>query len=203
MQVAQNRSKGKALLGFTLIELMIAVVIVGILAAVAVPSMVRYIADAKMSEARSNILGILESEQAYFAIQHRYASANQLCPPNPAPTGDTQLWPADIATQCGAGWEDLGWHPNGGLYFQYRIFSNWDGADGDPRNTLLNPTRWGVDWESAGWNDANPNPPLHWCAVEAIADTDAQDSNGDGDPLVYLRGNIINLRVFREAEDEW
>jgi len=60
--------------GFTLIELMIVVAIIGILAAVAIPNFLRYQAKSKQSEARVILSGIYTSETAYFAEQNSYGA---------------------------------------------------------------------------------------------------------------------------------
>jgi len=52
--------------GFTLIELMIVVAIIGILAAIAIPNFLAYQARAKQSEAKTNLGGIYTSEIGYF-----------------------------------------------------------------------------------------------------------------------------------------
>jgi type IV pilus assembly protein PilA len=62
--------KGKK--GFTLIELMIVVAIIGILAAIAIPNFLRFQAKSKQSEAKTNLGGIFTAETAYFAEQNGY-----------------------------------------------------------------------------------------------------------------------------------
>ncbi len=63
-------------LGFTLVELMVVVVIIGILAAVGIPQYNKITAQAKRTEAQLNLGTIFNNEQAYFisSQQTRYSA---------------------------------------------------------------------------------------------------------------------------------
>jgi len=60
--------------GFTLIELMIVVVIIGLLAAIAIPNYLQFQSMAKQAEAKSNLGGIFTNEQAYWGEHSKYTS---------------------------------------------------------------------------------------------------------------------------------
>lgn len=70
-----TRSYNKKMSGFTLIELMIVVAIIGILAAIAFPNFLNYQCKAKQSEAKFSLGIILTSQESYFAEYNTYASS--------------------------------------------------------------------------------------------------------------------------------
>ena len=61
--------------GFTLIELMIVVAIIGILAAIAIPNFMAYQCKAKQSEAKGNLGNLRTMQEAYFAENDTYGNA--------------------------------------------------------------------------------------------------------------------------------
>ena len=67
--------------GFTLIELMIVVAIIGILAAIAIPNFLRFQLKAKSSEGKTNLAAIRTAEESYFAEYGVYVSADCRRPP--------------------------------------------------------------------------------------------------------------------------
>lgn len=66
--------KGMKQAGFSLVELMVVVGIIGILAAIAVPKLQQFTAKAKQSEARSTLRSMDTLQQAYYAENGTYAA---------------------------------------------------------------------------------------------------------------------------------
>jgi type IV pilus assembly protein PilA len=60
--------------GFTLVELMIVVAIIGILAAIAIPNFIKFQAKAKQSEAKTNLKGLFQAQKSYYAERDTYTS---------------------------------------------------------------------------------------------------------------------------------
>src|SRR5260370_22626641 len=60
--------------GFTLIELMIVVAIIGILAAIAIPNFIRFQARSKQGEAKSNLKSMFTAERSFYQEKDRYSA---------------------------------------------------------------------------------------------------------------------------------
>jgi type IV pilus assembly protein PilA len=103
--------------GFTLIELMIAVAIIGILAAIAIPNFLRYQLRIKAGESKVNLSAIRTAEESYFAEYGTYVS----CADSPA------AWTVGVPAAFKLPWADaggfseIGWSPDGEVYFQYHV----------------------------------------------------------------------------------
>jgi type IV pilus assembly protein PilA len=84
--------------GFTLIELMIVVAIIGILAAIAIPNFLKFQAKSKQSEAKTNLKAIYTAETSYFG---EYSTYNTFDSVNWAPVGTSQRYDYSLGADQG------------------------------------------------------------------------------------------------------
>ena len=132
--LCRRRTPGRAAAGgFTLIEIMVVLVIIGVLAALIAPNVLDRAADARVTAARTDVNNLMQALKLYKLDNQRYPSAEQgldalvrrpevgAVPPNWKPYLDKL--PAD---PWGRGYQYL----NPGLKGEIDVFSF--GADGQP-----------------------------------------------------------------------
>lgn len=109
--------------GFTLIELMIVVAIIGILAAIAIPNFLRFQLRSRVGEGKTNIAAIRTAEESYAAEYATYMVAPLA--PGGILSGDKQNW---LATT--PGFDTMGWFPEGEVYYNYSVTVSPGGCPG-------------------------------------------------------------------------
>ena len=110
--------------GFTLVELMIVVAIIGILAAIAIPAFIRYVKKSKTSEATSAIAKIKTGEVTYYNDEKSTRSGTPiarqfaLCSLSPAAGPGAGIKTDGDWTLTG--WEDINYASEGPVYYALR-----------------------------------------------------------------------------------
>jgi prepilin-type N-terminal cleavage/methylation domain-containing protein len=143
--------------GFTTIELMIGVAIVGILAALAIPSFKGYLYRGRVTEAVTILNEIKTRQEAYRGRFGNYAAVDGddwgTWTPGTLPGVHAVPWPSSPE------WEELGLSPPGNVRFRYATIAGQPG-EAPPAATNLDPNSF-------------------WFAAQAEGDLD-----GDGDTFI-------------------
>jgi prepilin-type N-terminal cleavage/methylation domain-containing protein len=110
------RSREKA--GFTLVELMMVVALIGVLSAIAIPNFMTYQARTRRSEGYVNLASIARAQKAFFAEKDTFHDSESSWP-DPDPYGGLSIqkmrWDADSEEH----FAELGWHPEGEVFYSY------------------------------------------------------------------------------------
>ncbi|MEO0368480.1 MAG: prepilin-type N-terminal cleavage/methylation domain-containing protein [Pseudomonadota bacterium] len=120
------RIKQKTQLGFSLIELMIVVGLIGVLSAIALPAYQNYIEKARLAEAAAELIAMADRVRLYEQKFGRYPNDNHQAPPPDIDMPD--YW--DQTTPFGGSWNWEG--PNRYPYAGISVFEH-NASD----NTLL------------------------------------------------------------------
>ena len=129
--------------GFTLIELMIVVAIIGILAAIAIPNFLAMQLRAKRAELPSNLDGIRTAEKAYHAEWDMFTAAAA------TPTNLPGRTAADFTGGGYAAFDLLGWVADGKVRGQYSAAATVQGAGGFTTDDFTATATADIDGEGA------------------------------------------------------
>ena len=117
-----KRSMKRLMAGFTLVELMIVVVILGILAAVAIPAFTRYVKRSKTSEAAGNISKIYQGQLVYYqgALERGFSSFVNAGTLTPGSDPGSAKFPANVAAwNTDTNWTSIGFSLDSAHYYAY------------------------------------------------------------------------------------
>lgn len=122
--------------GFTLIEIMVVVVIMGILAALVVPNLMNRVDDARVSAAKSDISNIMQSLKLYKLDNQRYPTTEQglqalVTKPTTGP--EARNWKNYMEKLPEDPWHHPYQYLQPGVHGEVDVFSY--GADGQPGGT--------------------------------------------------------------------
>jgi prepilin-type N-terminal cleavage/methylation domain-containing protein len=172
-----RRRKG----GFTLIELMIVVAIVGVLAAIAIPAFARFQLRSKTSEAKINLHSIRVAELAYLS------SGSTFLPAVASPVADAAVSPYKQPWLDNGGFAVLGWEPEGEPYFNYKVVATPAGcpAPGSPCTAFTAEAASDLDGDGVlnYWGYVHPDasgaaPNASSCQGTGVWDTAAGSATG-------------------------
>ncbi len=121
--------------GFTLIELMVAVAIVGILSAIAIPAFNNYLQKSRAQEALQ-FLGVIKLRQESYRSEFgQYCHVNEAHPTVASLDGST---PVAWSPAAGSNWNQLGANPDGPVRFSFDTQAGAPGAANLPSPNTMN-----------------------------------------------------------------
>jgi len=194
-KIRHHRSRG----GFTLVELMIVVALVGLLAAMAIPNFMRYQARTRRSEAFANLAELSRSQKAYQAERDEFVDSGNAYP-DPTKYNGGVLSPQKMPWEADAeaAYQLLGWEPEGEVYYSYGSWTSATGLGCGVCESCFTAAAYGdVD----GNNSVQTVLYVHPGDVGGVLVECGEPLNGDGTPVDGGGNKIYDTVAARSNSD--
>jgi prepilin-type N-terminal cleavage/methylation domain-containing protein len=171
--------------GFTLIEMMVVVVLVGVLATLATYGVMRYVRSSKASEAYAMVIDIKAAEEAVRDETFQYVGLSEFNSwhPSDPPGNFKKSWQVNNGAASGI-FQRLGVISNGPVYYTYSVVA---GPAGQAYPQLPSSNQLGLT--------GNASAPFYIVAAKG-------DLNGDGQIFSYVIGHSLGSDLYSEREGE-